>query len=156
MVATLILALALQVAGSVITGWEVWQGQRRWRATFGPRLDASGTAVGTTRTTGWAIGVSPEPEHLTVEDRLERLAERQRQDHVADVMLVREVEKSIPAVAAEQANKVEERLQPQIATMLQYLAGMGQRHKWMPWWLGPVLLALGSILGTAAGIVTVL
>jgi hypothetical protein len=112
--------------------------------------------VGTTRTTGWATGVSPEPEHLTVEDRLERLAERQRQDHVAVVKLVREVEKSIPAVAAEQANKVEERLQPQIATMLQYLAGMGQRHKWMPWWLGPVLLALGSILGTAAGIVTML
>jgi hypothetical protein len=92
---------------------------------------------------------------LTVEERLERLAERQRQDHVAVVKLVREVEKSIPAVAAEQATKVEERLQPQISTMPQYLAGMGQRHKWMPWWLGPVLLALGSILATAADIVTV-
>jgi hypothetical protein len=153
MVTWLVVALILQAVGSVISWWEVRQAYRRWHDEFRAVQPAKGHAVSSMRSTGWAVGESPIPEDWTVKQRLAHLEERQKRDHEAVVRRLRGVETSIPTIAAEQATKVEQRLQPQIGRTLSFLAGMEERHKWMPWWLGPGLLILGTLVSGVVSVV---
>ena len=139
MVALHIVALLLTLLGSLVVTHEVWSGRRRWVATFGTTRPSSGEVSGvvSVRSTAWgSVGLVGE----TVEARLAALEERQQKDHMALVTRIMGVEQKMPDVAANAAREVENRLRPQIADVLAYLTGQGQRAWWLPWWAGPVLL----------------
>ena len=59
-------------------------------------------------------------------------------------------------VAEESADLVEQRLTLELQALLGYLIGREERPRLRPWWLGPVLLAVGLVLGTLGNIVTAL
>jgi hypothetical protein len=154
MVALYIAALLLQIVGSLVVALEVHQAHTRWRAKFRApanlRLHGTIASVlsGVTMTASGVVSGD-----LTVEDRVARLEEARSRDQSDLKETVERIERQTAEKADESASKVEERLQPQIAETLQYLAGLGERSRWQPWWLGPALLLVGTILGGVGSVI---
>lgn len=153
MVTLYVFALLFTVAGSIVVIREVWEAHRRWRATFGPDRVHSGSTHSVTSRRGTAWGVTPPDGEFTVEERLAALEERQRVDNKAVWNRILAVEKSVPRQAADAATEVENRLRPQIAETFAYLTRLGHRAWWQPWWLGPAMLLLGSVLGGIGSVI---
>lgn len=149
----LALALLLQLAGSVIAAAEVWRAHQRWTKEFGGPEARDLHSVTATRTIVSGAPDLVERDDLTFDGRLSRLEERQRSEHKAMSEEVRRLAKGVPEVAEAEAVKVEARLRPQIARTLGYLAGQGARSRWMPWWLGPSLILLGTLISGVASVV---
>ena len=156
MVAVLIVALGLQVLGTVLLAIEVGAAHRRWVAKFRqPHISGnSDTDLPGLRifTTGWVSG----PPGETVEQRLDRLEGQQRETAKSLAEAVHRLETAtIPKEAHRAAAEVEARLQPLVVDTLEYLAGLGSRPRWRPWWLGPGLLVVGIVLGGLAAVLAV-
>lgn len=147
-------ALALQVVGSIVVVFEVREGHRRWRENFGGPVEIRWAGVVQPETARFAIHAEQEgTDGLTVEERLDRVEKQQDEDKAALHERIRDVSDQMPAVAEDAARKVEIRLRPEIAKALGVLAGMGHRPWWLPWWLGPVLLLVGTVIGGGASVV---
>jgi hypothetical protein len=146
-------ALLFQVLGSAIVVWEVWEGHRRWIEKFRPKTPA-GRVIQMGRAEAKAFGYSARGLGGTLEERVSRLeAAQQRTENNLIDEVIRLEQRVIPAAAKDAAQDVRQRLEPIIRDTLVYLAGLGQRSKWTPWWLGPSLLLLGTVLGGVASLV---
>ena len=156
MVVILIVAVAFQVVGTGILAIEVHAAHARWVAKFRqPRVTGQLNGVlppSRMFTTGWVSGSAGE----TLEQRLDRLESQQRETAKNLAEAVHRLETAtIPEEAQRAAAEVEARLQPLVVDTLAYLAGLGERPWWRPWWLGPGLLVVGIVLGGLAAVLAV-
>lgn len=160
MILALVCAAILQVLGTCILAFEAVQVRRRWKAKFQPGKGVQSLALRPAIEGDAAVAIEVEVRAtgvvLSVDDRVGRLEQLVEQENRAIRAEISELRQSVPITvgreAATQVAGVEERLQPQIAETLEYLAGLGHRPTWNPWWLGPALLAAGTILSGVAGI----
>jgi hypothetical protein len=153
MVLPYVVALLLQVVGSVIIGWEVWDGHQRWTQRFGPRAVSGSINVdlqgATARFRGRADGIVG---NLTVEERLDRLEAGLVEERDARIEQGWQSEDRMAETADAAAQRVEAALTPRISEAVSYLAGLGERPTLRPWWLGPALVLAGTILGGIASV----
>jgi hypothetical protein len=149
----LVVAFALQLLGSVIVVWEVWEARRRWVEKFRPEMP-TGRVIQVATARGRAIGYPGRTLGGTLDERVLRLeASQQRIETNLLNAVVRLEDSVIPAAASEAAKDVQERLEPIIRDTLGYLAGQGERPRWLPWWLGPSFLLAGTVIGGVAALI---
>jgi hypothetical protein len=91
--------------------------------------------------------------NLPVEERLDRLETGLVEERDARIAQGWQIEDRMAATADTAAHRVEQALSPRISEAVSYLAGLGKRPTWRPWWLGPALVLAGTVLG---GIVSVI
>jgi hypothetical protein len=154
MVLLYVVALLLQVVGSLILGWEVWDGHQRWTERFGPRAVSGSINVElqgvTARARMKADGIVG---NLTVEERLDRLEAGLVEERDARIELGWQSEDRMAETADTAAQRVERALSPRISEAVSYLTGIGERPTWRPWWFGPALVLAGTILGGIASVI---
>jgi hypothetical protein len=154
MVLLYVVALLFQVVGSVILGWEVWDGHQRWTERFGPRAVSGSMNVDlqgvTARIRGTADGIVG---NLMVEERLGRLEAGLVEERDARIEQGWASEDQMAETATAAAERVERALSPRISEAVSYLAGIGERPTLRPWWLGPALVLAGTILGGIASVI---
>lgn len=149
--------LGLQLAGALITWREVADAAHRWHERFSPRrgrvheLEFNDN-IGVQETVTITAEAEVEGREPTIEERLEILQKAMDAGFQDVRRSIEHLERTFPTEARAAAGDVEARLQPQITDVLAYLAGQGQRKRWRPWWLGPVLVGVGLLI---TGIVTI-
>jgi hypothetical protein len=153
MVAALVVSLVLQVGGSILLAYEVRETHRRWHRKFRSPVTIQGHGMIPQPTLAVELDVSPLARDETLEQRLDRMEAQLGAARKHLTGEIRRVERSIAVEAEKAAHPVEQRIQPQVSDTIQYLAGLGERHKWTPWWLGPTLVLAGTILAGAASLV---
>jgi hypothetical protein len=144
-----VVAFACEAIGVILLWVELKQGRVRW-AELRDRPHR-GYAVGATSREA-ARPVRADKEGASVESRLaglERDLYQHRSDHVD---LERDLQSHAKSEAEEAATRLREFLRPELTTLFDYLVGQEDRPRWRPWWLGPVVLFAGVLLGTAGNI----
>lgn len=156
MVVILIVAVALQVVGTGILAFEIRAAHVRWVAKFRQAHITGELNADLPRLRMFATGGVSGPAGETLEQRLDRLEKQQLETAKNLAEAVHRLETTtIPEEAQRAAADVEARLLPLIVDTLAYLAGLGERPRWRPWWLGPLLLVVGIVLGGLAAVLAV-
>jgi hypothetical protein len=141
----------LEALGIALVAVELWEANRRWRAfMLRPRtIILSDTA----RAFDQAMPIGAVGGDRTTETRLAQLEDAMHAHKVEHADHEVAAWRYAKQVAEESADLVEQRLTPELQTLLGYLIGREERPRWRPWWLGPVLLSVGLVLGTLGNIV---
>jgi hypothetical protein len=158
MVLANVVALLLQVVGSGFIAWEVWEGHQRWVKQFRPR-DVTGSMNVVLQGAAARFEVRTVADgivgNLTVEQRLDRLEADLVEERTARIKQGWQIEDGMGETAEASGRRVEMALSPRIAEAFGYLAGLGERPKWRPWWLGPALVLAGTIVSGISTIAAV-
>lgn len=151
MVVLYLVAFLFEALGIILLFVELRDANRRLSALM---ARPQNIVLGAARVRVQAMPIRVVGGDRTVETRLTQLEDAmhaQKVDH-ADMELA--TWRYSNQAAEESVNLVEQRLTPELQSLLGYLIGRDKRPTWRPWWLGPALLSLGLVLGTLGNIVS--